>query len=207
MGVDPMRKLFLQINMTVDGFIEDSNREIDWHFSDDEFEQFIVDTLQSIDGMVFGRVAFELLAQYWPTAAANPQVTAKHVEMARLMNELPKYVISTRLRRVEWRNSHIIGGDAADAIRTLKEQPGKDIALFAGAGVVSTFMQLGLLDEYRLILNPIFLGSGTPLFKGGYEKHNLSCCGRGASRRAQLCSTTDRAKGRCSASEPGRASP
>jgi dihydrofolate reductase len=168
-----MRKLFLQINMTVDGFIEDTNREIDWHFSDDEFEQFIVDTLQSIDGMVFGRVAFELLAQYWPTAAANPQVTAKHVEMARLMNELPKYVVSTRLCRVEWRNSHIIGGDVAAAIRTLKEQPGKDIALFAGAGVVSTFMQLGLLDEYRLILNPIFLGSGTPLFKGGYEKHNL----------------------------------
>jgi dihydrofolate reductase len=93
--------------------------------------------------MVFGRVAFELLAQYWPTAASNPQVSAKHVEMARLMNELPKYVISTRLRGVEWSNSHIIGGNVADAIRQLKEQPGKDLALFAGAGAASTFMRLG----------------------------------------------------------------
>jgi dihydrofolate reductase len=142
-----MRNLFLQINMSVDGFIEDTDHQIDWHFSDDEFEQFILDTLQSIDGMVFGRVAFGLLAQYWPTAASNPQVSAKHVEMARFINELPKYVVSNQLQHVEWRNSHIISGDVAGAIRRLKEQSGKDLALFAGAGVASTFMRLGLIDE------------------------------------------------------------
>jgi dihydrofolate reductase len=82
-------------------------------------------------------------------------------------------VVSDHLDRVEWHNSSIIHGDVGQEIRKLKQQSGKDIALFAGATTASTFTELGLIDEYRIILNPVLLGAGTPLFKGGYEKTNL----------------------------------
>jgi dihydrofolate reductase len=177
-----MRRLFLQINVSLDGFIEDTDGEIDWHFADDEFEEFINETLRSIDAMVFGRVAYELLAQYWPTAAADPDGAASrlgrnprlHGEAARLMHELPKYVVSSSLEQVDWHNSHLLRGDVAAEIGKLKKQPGKDIALFAGAGVANTFMRLGLIDEYRLIVDPALLGGGTPLFQGGYPRTNLA---------------------------------
>jgi dihydrofolate reductase len=168
-----MRKLFIQINASLDGYIEDPTREIDWHFVDDEFEDFINATLRSIDAMVFGRVAYQRLAEYWPTAASNPEASERHIEAARLMNELPKYVVSDHLDRAEWQNSQIIGGDVAAEINELKRQPGKDIALFAGAGVANSFARLGLIDEYRIILNPVLLGAGTPLFNGGYGRANL----------------------------------
>ena len=164
-----MRKLFLQINVSVDGFIEDAAGEIDWHFADAEFAEFIDTTLLSIDAMIFGRVAFEKLARYWP-AASPPEASEVQV---RLMHDLPKYVVSDRLGRTDWSNSHIVGGDVAAAITALKQQPGGDIALFAGAVVATSFVQLGLIDEYRLIVNPVLLGAGTRLFDGEYEKSEL----------------------------------
>jgi dihydrofolate reductase len=176
-----MRRLFLQINVSLDGFIEDAAGEIDWHFADAEFEEFINDTLRSIDAMVFGRVAYELLAEFWPAAASDPEASARqlgqdprrHAEAARLMDELPKYVVSNRLERVSWRNSHIISGDVAGEITKLKEQPGGEIALFAGGQVASTFTRLRLIDEYRLIVNPVLLGAGKRLFQDGYERTGL----------------------------------
>jgi dihydrofolate reductase len=168
-----MRKIMLQINVSLDGFIEDANHEIDWHFVDDEFEEFTNDTLRSIDGMIFGRVAYQLLADYWPTAALNPKATKRHVEAARMMNELPKFVVSKTLQETHWDNSFIIRDNLVEEISRMKRQPGKDIALFAGAKLASSFMQLGLIDEYRIILNPALLGDGTPLFTGDYEKTDL----------------------------------
>ncbi|MGH3118984.1 MAG: dihydrofolate reductase family protein [Gaiellales bacterium] len=168
-----MRKVFLHINMSVDGFIEDADREMDWHFVDEEFEEYINDVLRSIDGMIFGRVTHQLLAEYWPTAGSNPEASSRQVEAARMMNSLPKYVISSGPYDTDWQNSHLISGDIAGAIRRLKDQPGKDIALFAGAGVSQTFMRLDLIDEYRIIVNPALLGGGTPLFTPGQGKVKL----------------------------------
>jgi dihydrofolate reductase len=119
------------------------------------------------------------LASYWPTAAENPAAAVnpenpeRHIEAAFMMNKLPKYVVSKTLRTTEWNNSHIINGNIAEEIAKLKAEPGKDIALFAGASLVSTFMKLNLIDEYRLIINPVLLGKGTRLFNGEYEKSNL----------------------------------
>lgn len=160
-----MRNLFLQINISVDGFIEDEQGEIDWHFVDDEFETFINQTLHSIDGMIFGRTAFDLLAEYWPTAGSNPGISSLHAEAAALMNSLPKYVLTDRLDIPNWSNSHIIGEPPAEWIRTLKNQPGKDIALFAGAAAARWALAEDLVDECRLILNPALLGSGKKLFE------------------------------------------
>jgi dihydrofolate reductase len=166
------RKLFLQINMTIDGHIEDANGDIDWRFADDEFDAFILDTLRSIDGMVFGRVAFEKLATYWPTAAQAAQSDTQR-ETARLMNELPKYVVSRTLTGSDWTGSHVVSGDVRTEIQQLKARPGNDLALFAGAATARSFLRLGLVDELRLIVNPLLQGGGTRLFDGEDEPRPL----------------------------------
>jgi dihydrofolate reductase len=166
------RKLFLQINMTVDGYVEDANGEIDWHFTDAEFDTFILDTLRSIDGMVFGRVAFEKLAAYWPTAAQAAQSETQR-ETAILMNELPKYVVSQTLTGSDWNNSHVLPGDVRAEIQELKAGPGKDLALFAGAAAATSLVRLGLVDELRLIIDPLLQGGGTRLFDGEGEPTRL----------------------------------
>jgi dihydrofolate reductase len=168
-----VRNIFLHINTSLDGFIEDENKEIDWHFVDDEFEEYINDVLRSIDGMIFGRVAHQLLSQYWPNAASNSDASKRHLEAVRMMNKLPKYVISNGGYRTTWENSYIMEGDIATEIKELKNQPGKDIALFAGAGVAQTFMAFNLIDEYRIVVNPILLGNGTPLFKPNKNRSDL----------------------------------
>ena len=167
--------------VSLDGFIEGPNRELDWHyFVDDEFEEYINGVLASIDAMIFGRKAFELLADYWPTAAENPAGAAdptnpaRHIEAARMMNEKQKIVFSKTLKKTEWNNSRIVGDDLAGEIARLTKEPGKHIALFAGAGIANAFMRLGLIDEYRLIVSPVLLGAGTPLFQGGYDRSILN---------------------------------
>ncbi|MGH9908208.1 MAG: dihydrofolate reductase family protein, partial [Pyrinomonadaceae bacterium] len=144
-----MRKLFLHIGVSVDGYIENEKREFDWPV-DDEWEEYINGVLRSIDGQIYGRVAHQSLAEYWPTAAEQPGASERLVETARMMNALPKYVLTRGPYETGWSNSHIIRGDVAGEIRKLKSQPGKDIALFAGASVAQSFMQMELLDEYRL---------------------------------------------------------
>ncbi len=167
-----MRKLFLHIGVTVDGYIENEKGEFDWPV-DDEWEEYINGVLRSIDGQVYGRVAHQSLAQYWPTAADQPGVSERLIEMARMMNASPKYVVTRRPYETGWSNSHIIRGEVAGEIQKLKNQPGRDIALFAGATLAQSFMEMGLLDEYRLVLNPVVLGGGTPLFKPGLSREKL----------------------------------
>jgi dihydrofolate reductase len=166
------RKLFLQINMTVDGYVEDANGDIDWHFADAEFDSFILDTLRSIDGMVFGRVAFEKLAAYWPTAEASAASETQR-ETARLMNELPKHVLSHTLTGSDWHNSHVLSRDVPAEIERLKARPGKALALFAGATAATSLVRLGVVDELRLIIDPLLQGGGTRLFDGKGEPTRL----------------------------------
>jgi dihydrofolate reductase len=163
-----MRRLFLQINMSMDGYINDAAGDIDWHFADDEFQRYIDQTLESIDGMLFGRVAFEQLAAYWPTA--GPEASPVQV---RRMNELPKYVLSRTLEHSDWHNSHVLGGDPATAIARLKQQEGRDLALFAGGKAATAALRLGVIDEFRIIVNPALLGGGTRLFEGQYPRGEL----------------------------------
>jgi dihydrofolate reductase len=167
-----MSRLFLQINVSVDGLIEDGSGKIDFH-ADEEFNEFIDQTLLSIDAMIFGRVAFEQLAQYWPTA--SPEETSE--VQVRRMHELPKYVVSNRLTQTNWNNSHIIRGDVATTVKELKHGSHRDIALFAGGDIATSFIQQRLVDEYRLIIQPALLGAGKPLFRGGYERLELRLTG------------------------------
>jgi dihydrofolate reductase len=158
-----MRKLFWQMNVTLDGFMEGPNRELNFtaQYEDQDFEGYSSEMLKSIDAFVIGRRTYELFVDFWPKATGPD---------ADRLNELPKIVFSRTLKKVEWNNARLADEDVAEEITRLKQQPGKDIALFGSADLASTFMHLGLIDEYRIFVTPVVLGDGTPMFKDVSER-------------------------------------
>jgi dihydrofolate reductase len=157
----PMAELFLQISVSLDGYIEDRHHDIEWMTSDTSFDDMATATLQSIDGMIFGRKAHALLAEFWPTAGTSKDASPHLIEQARLMNALPKYVLTHGREQTGWANSHAI---TADDVARLKAEATRPIALFAGASAAQALLDRGYVDEIRLIQYPVLLGGGTPLF-------------------------------------------
>ena len=159
-----MRKVLWQMMMSLDGMMEGPNRELDWHVTDEEFGQYVAEMGKSIDTFLFGRVTYQMMAQYWPSST-EPE--------AAMMNDLPKLVFSRTLEKVEWKNSRLVKGNIAQEIAKLKQQPGKDIALIGSTDLATTFIRLGLIDEYRIFLNPVVLGRGNPMFKNLKDRVGL----------------------------------
>jgi len=152
-----MRRLIVSNLMSLDGFFEDANKKIDWFVVDEEFLDYAREMLRSVDTILFGRATYEHMAAYWPSAPPD--------EIADKMNSLPKVVVSRTLRKVDWKNSTLLHGNLAEGIAKLKQLPGKDIVILGSAVLASCLLQVRLIDEYRVILNPVLLGSGTPLFR------------------------------------------
>jgi len=157
-----MRKIIFQMMTTVDGYFEGPNKELDWHVLDDEFIQNAVDLLNSADTLLFGRVTYQMMAAYWPTA----EVIAADPVIAERMNNLPKIVFSTTLKTVDWQNSRLVNGNSMEEIRKLKQQPGKNIVIFGSSDLAVSLTKAGLIDEYRIIVNPVVLGGGKTLLAG-----------------------------------------
>jgi dihydrofolate reductase len=157
-----MRKVILFNMVTLDGFFADSNGAIDWHTVDDEFHAFAIQQLDEVNTILFGRVTYQLMAGYWPTEAgikSDPVIAAQ-------MNQTPKVVFSTTLATADWANSRLVKQNAAEEVARLKQQPGKNMILLGSAKLAAILTQHALIDEYRLMVNPIVLGSGHPLFQG-----------------------------------------
>jgi dihydrofolate reductase len=156
-----MRKVIMFNLITLDGFFEGPNKwDIGWHQVDNEFNDFSIAQLDKAGGLVFGRVTYQGMASYWPTPAAlkdDPIVAAK-------MNSILKYVFSKTLNKVEWNNSQLISRDAVQEMTRIKNEPGKDLLLFGSANLARTFSSNNLIDEYRLMVNPVVLSKGNPLF-------------------------------------------
>ena len=164
-----MRKLFAFNMVTLDGFFEGPNQEIDWHNADnEEFNEFAIEQTSSIDTLMFGRITYQLMASYWPTETA---VSADPV-VADLMNRLSKIVFSRTLERVEWNNTRLIRDNIQKEISMLKMQPGKDMAIFGSANLIASIMDV--IDEHRVMVNPVLLGTGVPLFKNTGDRLNLT---------------------------------
>jgi dihydrofolate reductase len=172
-----MRKLIVSIFLTLDGSFEGPNKELDWHVWDDEMEEYMSDLLKNVDAILLGRIAYQLLAEYWPTAIPKTNMPRnpgeEHPFIIEKMNSLSKIVLSKTLDKVEWQNSTLIKQNVQEEILKLKHQPGKDLVLFGGANIASRLLQLGLIDEYRIILNPVILSSGNPFFKDIRDKLSL----------------------------------
>jgi dihydrofolate reductase len=156
-----MRKLYMFNMVSLDGFFEGPDHDITWHNVDMEFNEYAIAQLKLTDLLLFGRLTYELMASYWPTEAAlkdDPVV-------ADLMNSIPKIVFSRTLKTAEWTNTKLINENLLKEVLKLKNEYGKEIAIFGSADLADTFIHHGLIDEFRIIVNPVVLGAGTPLFK------------------------------------------
>lgn len=158
-----MRKVIWMMSVSVDGFMEGPNRDIDWHMVDDELHSHFNEQLGAMGAFMDGRVTYELMAEYWPTTDSDPSSTEPVVEFARIWRDMPKFVFSKTLDRADW-NTTVVRDVVAEEIMELKAQPGGDLAL-GGADLAATFMRLDLIDEYRLYVHPVVIGRGTPMFQ------------------------------------------
>jgi dihydrofolate reductase len=155
-----MAKLVMWNLMTLDGFVEGPNRDISWHFDvwGDELERLSIDQMKAAGGLMFGRVTYDLMASHWPSATG---------EVADLMNALPKYVFSRTLTQSDWHNTKVFAADLPATVARLKRDSTNDIFLFGSADLAADLMKHRLIDEFRLAVNPVILGGGTPQFKPG----------------------------------------
>jgi dihydrofolate reductase len=156
-----MSKVILFNLMTMDGFFEGENGNIDWHMVDEEFNDFSVDQVEYAEGLIFGRKTYELMASYWPTPAA----IGDDPDVANHMNNISKIVFSRSLNQVNWQNTRLVKDDAVAAVRQLKAQSARDWFIFGSASLASSLIPHGLIDEYRIMVNPVILGAGRPLFQ------------------------------------------
>jgi len=156
-----MRNVIYSMTMSLDGFMADSSGEIDWSAPDEELHRFHNDRVAELGLHLLGRRLYETML-YWETADQNPSATEVELEFARIWQQLPRIVFSKTLDQVVG-NATLVREVDPDEIARLKNEPGKDIAV-GGAGLASTFMELGLIDEYQLFVSPVVLGGGTPFF-------------------------------------------
>lgn len=152
-----MRKIILDLAVTLDGFIEGPNGEVDWCIMDDDmgFDSF----LASIDTIFYGRISYDMWGNYQPSQAA----TETEKSIWERVHSKQKFVFSSQPRQDG--KSTFITSDIAEKVAEIKRQNGKDIWLYGGAKLITTFINLGLIDTYRISVHPIVLGTGKPLFK------------------------------------------
>ena len=155
-----MRRVWFFMMTTANGFYERGPWEIDWHNTDEEFNDFAIEQLEQMDTLVFGRKTYEGMAAYWPT----PEPIASDPIVAGKMNGLAKVVVSKTLARADWSNTRVVR--EPEAIAALKREPGKDALLIGSSDLAVSLGALGLIDEYRIMVAPIAIGSGKPVLQG-----------------------------------------
>jgi dihydrofolate reductase len=166
-----LRNLIYSFGVSLDGFIAGPNGDIDWSAPDEELHRFHNQQARELGAHLLGRGLYEVM-RYWETAEEeNPSAPEHELEFARIWKATPKIVFSTTLEEVEG-NTRLVRDGVAEEVARLKEQPGKDLAV-GGAGLASTCIKLGLVDDYRLFVSPVVLGSGTPYFPALDERIDL----------------------------------
>lgn len=156
-----MAKIVVFNMLSLDGFFAGVGGDISWHNVDGEFNEFAIKQTREFGALLFGRVTYDLMYGYWPSedALKNDPIVAG------IMNNADKIVFSKSLKKAEWKNTKVIKEIEKLEIETLKQQAEKDLAIFGSGTIVQKFTELGLVDEYRLMINPVVLGSGKPLFR------------------------------------------
>lgn len=172
-----MRKVIWLMHVSLDGFVAGPKGEIDWIYLDDEIFEDGENMIKTADTALYGRVTYQLMKDYWPTAADKPGATKHDIEHGRWVNAASKIVFSRTLKEVGWQNTRIVRDNIAEEVAKLKKQPGKNLILFASPTLASTFLNRDLIDEYWFNINPIILGNGKPLFKDISGMHKLNLLG------------------------------
>ncbi len=160
-----MRKIVVFNLISLDGYFAGMNGDISWHNVDDEFNKFAIEQTSQFGGIIFGRTTYQLFEEFWPKALKDPKTSPDDQKIAQIIEDTWKLVFSKSIKKVTWKNSNLFHEIDSNEIKKWKEIDGKDLVIFGSGTIVQQFANLGLIDEYRLLVNPIILGSGKPMFK------------------------------------------
>ncbi|HXZ66581.1 MAG TPA: dihydrofolate reductase family protein [Streptosporangiaceae bacterium] len=161
-----MRKIFAFLMITADGYHATSEGDLFWHNVDDEFHEFALAQLDAADTLLFGRATYQGMAEFW----SSPVALEEDPAMTERMNRYRKVVVSSTLAATEWTPSTLIRDDVISQLTSLKEESGKDIALLGSSTLAAGLLTAGLIDELRLMVNPVVLGSGQQVLAGAELK-------------------------------------
>ncbi len=160
-----MRKIVVFNLITLDGYFADSRGEIDWHNWDDESDKFAIEQTSQFVGIIFGATTYKLFEDYWPKALKDPKTSSDDRKVAQIIDDIWKIVFSKSMKKVTWKNSALFHEIDPVEVKRWKQYKGPDLAIFGSGTIVAQFADLGLIDEYRLLVNPVVLGHGKSMFK------------------------------------------
>jgi dihydrofolate reductase len=171
-----VRKIIVSERVTLDGFIAGLQGEMDWmeEFFDEALANYESELQKTVDTTLFGRVTYQGFESYWPMVALDPASPKGLAEYAQQLNAMRKIVFSKTLSRAEWNNSELVHEIDLEEIIKMKQEPGRDIVIYGSASIVQRLTNLGLIDRYQLLVFPVVLGSGKPLFQDILHKVKLS---------------------------------
>jgi dihydrofolate reductase len=168
-----MKKLVLFMHTSLDGFVAGPNGEMDWINVDEEMFEYAGRQTNEADTALYGRVTYQMMESYWPTAAEQPAATKHDIEHSRWYNKVAKVVVSKTMQGVNLTNTKIISDNLANEIIKLKQGTGKNILIFGSPTVAHSLIKENVINDYWLFVNPVLLGQGIPMFKGIKEKAKL----------------------------------
>lgn len=164
-----MRKISAFTFLTLNGCYKGPNGDISWHRHGGEENEYASDGLQSDSILLFGRVTYEMMAGYWP----SPMALQQNPVMAAGMNNAEKIVFSRTLQKAEWNNTRLIKENMVDALRNMKQTPGKDMTLLGSGNILTQLAEHGLIDTYQFMIDPVVIGQGAHIFAGMEKKMDL----------------------------------
>ncbi len=170
-----MRKIIVSEFYTLDGIMSDPQDKMDWITTgfNDEMGKYESELYDSADTLLLGRTTYKIFEGYWPNAASNPATPPGDIEMAHKINNITKIVFSHSMEGVEWKNSKLLKEINPEEIMKMKQGKGKNILVIGSASIVQQLTNIGLIDEYHLLVHPVVMGNRKPLFKDIREKHDL----------------------------------
>lgn len=168
-----MRKIISFMHISLDGFVAGPNGEMNWIKVDEEIFDHVGKRISKGDTALYGRVTYEMMENYWPTAGDNPKASRHDIEHSKWYNNVHKLVLSKTMKDKDLANTEIINDNLSDRLNEIKNQNGEDILLFGSPTATHALMQRNLIDGYWLFVNPIILGKGIPLFVDIKDKIKL----------------------------------
>jgi dihydrofolate reductase len=168
-----MRKVIISLHTTLDGFVAGPNGEMDWIKVDQEIFDVVATFTDEADIALYGRVTYEMMENYWPTAADQPDATKHDKEHSEWYSRVDKVVLSKTMQSSEINKLTVVSGNINNEINKLKQQTGKNMLMFGSPSAAHSLMEHNLIDEYWLFINPVILGQGIPVFANIREQIKL----------------------------------
>jgi dihydrofolate reductase len=168
-----MRKLISFMHISLDGFVAGPNGEMDWIKVDEEIFDYVGKRISEGDTALYGRVTYEMMENYWPTAGDEPGASKHDIEHSKWYNKVYKVVLSKTMKDTSLTNTKIISDNLSNEINEIKQQGDKEILLFGSPTATHSLIQQNLIDGFWLFFNPVILGQGIPLFTGIKDKIKL----------------------------------